>query len=90
MGLEKREKYKRLIMFCASALIMAIQIGVFAYMWYHHFRHYMIYSYFRRGNYVIIAQYALILFFFYKLYGGFKVGYLRVLDVLYSQIRRSE
>ena len=73
-------------MFLASALIMAIQIGVFAYMWYHHFEKNMLRHYWHRGNYVIIAQYALLLFLFYKLYGGFKVGYLRVFEVLYSQI----
>lgn len=73
-------------MFLASTLIMAIQIGVFAYMWYHHFEKNMLRHYWHRGNYVIIAQYALLLFLFYKLYGGFKVGYLRVFEVLYSQI----
>lgn len=89
--LEKREQYKRLMMFLASALIMAIQIGLFAYMWFHHFQYYMgkfmtQNYYWRRGNYVIIGMYALLLFLFYKLYGGFKVGYLRVFEVLYSQI----
>ena len=84
--MEKREKYKHLLMFLASTLIMAIQIGVFAYMWYHHFEKNMLRHYWHRGNYVIIAQYALLLFLFYKLYGGFKVGYLRVFEVLYSQI----
>lgn len=84
--MEKREQYKRLIMFCASALIMGIQIGVFAYMWFHHFEQHMLKAYWNKGNYVVIGQYALILFFFYKLYGGFKVGYLRIFDVLYSQI----
>ena len=73
-------------MFLASVLIMAIQIGVFAYMWYHHFEKNMLRRYWHRGNYVIIGQYALLLFLFYKLYGGFKVGYLRVFEVLYSQI----
>ena len=80
--MEKREKYKHLLMFLASVLIMAIQIGVFAYMWYHHFEKNMLRRYWHRGNYVIIGQYALLLFLFYKLYGGFKVGYLRVFEVL--------
>ena len=84
--MEKRKKYKHLLMFLASVLIMAIQIGVFAYMWYHHFEKNMLRRYWHRGNYVIIGQYALLLFLFYKLYGGFKVGYLRVFEVLYSQI----
>ena len=72
--MEKREKYKHLLMFLASTLIMAIQIGVFAYMWYHHFEKNMLRHYWHRGNYVIIAQYALLLFLFYKKSGcrGFR------------------
>ena len=31
-------------------------------------------------------MYVLMLYFFYKIYGGFKVGYLRVFEVIYSQI----
>ena len=42
-------------MFLASVLIMAIQIGVFAYMWYHHFEKNMLRRYWHRGNYVIIG-----------------------------------
>src|SRR5699024_4487076 len=33
-----------------------------------------------------IGLYGLLLYFFFKMYGGFKVGYLRVFDVLYSQV----
>ena len=54
-------------MFLASVLIMAIQIGVFAYMWYHHFEKNMLRRYWHRGNYVIIGQYDLLMFLFYKL-----------------------
>lgn len=43
-------------------------------------------AFWKRGNYVVIAQYALMLYFFYRIYGGFKVGYLRVFEVLYSQV----
>ena len=34
----------------------------------------------------MIGLYVLMLYFFYKIYGGFKVGYLRVFEVIYSQI----
>lgn len=86
--MERREKYKRIIMFCASAFILAAQTGVFAYIWFSYYADAGVIgkAFWRRGNYVVIGQYALMLFFFYKLYGGFKVGYLRVFDVLYSQI----
>ncbi len=78
--MERREKYKRIIMFCASAFILAAQTGVFAYIWFSYYadggdRQ----SVLEKGNYVVIGQYALMLFFFYKLYGDLRLaicGYL--------------
>lgn len=86
--MENRERYKRLIMFLASVFILAAQTGVFAYIWFkdYAFSGVIGKAYWNRGNYVVIGQYALMLYFFYRIYGGFKVGYLRVFDVLYSQI----
>lgn len=86
--MEKREQYKRLIMFLASAIIMTLQTAIFAYTWYRYYAYTgaMETEFFRRGNYVVIGLYALMLYLFYKIYGGFKVGYLRVFDVLFSQI----
>lgn len=86
--MERREQYKRLIMFLASACILSIQTVVFAFVWFHSYANEGVIGtvFWNRGNIVVIGQYALMLFFFYKIYGGFKVGYLRVFDVLYSQI----
>lgn len=85
--MERREQYKRVIMFFASALILAVQTAIYAYVWFSYYdSRGVIRTTFVRGNWVVVGMYALMLFFFYKLYGGFKVGYLRVLDVLYSQI----
>lgn len=86
--MERREQYKRLIMFFASAFILGVQTGLFAYIWFHSYANEGVIgeTFWYRGNFVVIGQYAFILFLFYKIYGGFKVGYLRVFDVLYSQI----
>lgn len=85
--MEKREQYKRIIMFFSSVLILTLETVIFAYVWFHNYaKTGAIGRSFVRGNWVIIGQYALMLFIFYKIYGGFKVGYLRVFDVLYSQI----
>ena len=85
--MENRERYKRIIMFLASALIVAIQTLLFAYIWYKFYAHKdVIGRRFDRGNQVVIGLYVLMLYFFYKIYGGFKVGYLRVFEVLYSQV----
>ena len=85
--MENRERYKRLIMFSASALIVAIETLLFAYIWYRFYAHKnVIGRRFDRGNQVVIGLYVLMMYFFYKIYGGFKVGYLRVFEVIYSQI----
>lgn len=83
----KREQYKRTIMFCSSVLILALETAIFACVWYRFYaKSGVIGRGFVRGNQVIIGLYALMLYLFYRIYGGFKVGYLRVFEVLYSQV----
>ncbi len=83
--MNNREQYKRLIRFAASLAIIALQTGIFIYVWMNYYdlagAHFFV-----RGNYVIAAQYALMVFCFNKIYGGFKVGYLRIFEILFSQI----
>lgn len=86
--MRKREQYKRLMMFLASVLIVAIQTGVFAYAWFHeyHVREIIGRRYGFWGHWALIALYALMVVLVSKLFSAFKVGYQRVLDVLLSQI----
>ena len=86
--MNKREQYKRLIKFLMSLAIVGILTAVYASVWYTSYvdSEAIEDPFFRRGNYVLIAQYALMLVLFYKVYDGFRVGYLRTFDVMYSQI----
>ena len=85
--MENRERYKRIIMFLSSVVIVAIETALFAYIWYNFYlSKEVIGRLFVRENQVVIGLYVLMLYFFYKIYGGFKVGYLRVFEVIYSQI----
>ena len=86
--MRKREQYKRLIMFLASVLIVAIQTGVFAYAW---FKEYHVSAVIGRrygywGHWALIALYAMMVVLVSRLFSAFKVGYQRVLDVILSQI----
>lgn len=77
------------MMMINSAVIILLLTGIFAYVWYSYYAYdeeILLKIFWRRGNYVLIGLYALMIFFFYKLYGGFKVGYLKIYDVMYSQI----
>ena len=82
--MKKREQYKRLLLATASVLILSALTGIFAFVW---FRCYgeIGASNFVRGNYVIIGLYAMMLFFFYNLYGGLRIGYARAFEILYSR-----
>ncbi len=84
----KRERYKRLIMFLASVLIVAIQAGVFATAWFreYHVREVIGRRYGYWGHWALIALYVLMVVLVSRLFSAFKVGYQRVLDVLLSQI----
>ena len=86
--MKNREQYKRLVKFINSSMLLLVQTAIYAYVWYrcYAYTEAMKDPFFQNGNYVVIALYALMVFFFFKLYGGFKVGYLRVFDVLYSQV----
>lgn len=84
----KRERYKRLIMFFASLLVIGLQTLNFAYVWftYYNRRDVVRIFYWRRGHWALIFLYAVIVFLMSKLFGALKVGYMRVLDVIISQI----
>ena len=88
MKFMRRERYKRLIMFLASVLVIGLQTFNFAYVWFtqYNFRSVIGSVYWRRGHWALIVLYAGIVFIMSKLFGALKVGYMRVLDVVISQI----
>ena len=66
---------------------MLIHTYLYAMIWYGYYSGMMPkkLQFYRRGHWAVIAMYVLVLWLFIKLYGGFKVGYLRLFDVIYSQ-----
>jgi len=83
--MKKRDHYKRLLLAAAAAVIVAAQTGIFTLVWYICYGEVGANA-FVRGNYAVIALYALMIFCFYNLYGGFKIGQSRVFEIVYSQI----
>ncbi len=83
--MRKREQFKRLITFFEGFVILAIHTALFAYLWYGFYSRQLEVPFFRRGDWAVIGFYALIIYLITNLYGGFKIGYLRLMDVLYSQ-----
>ncbi len=81
----KRDRYKRIISLFFALVMMCILTGAFAFVWYKYYSETIILPYYRRGNWVLIGIYSLLVYLFFKAYGGFKFGYLKKTDMLYSQ-----
>lgn len=84
--LTKRDKYKRFISFGSAIVLLFILAGSFAFVWYRYYSDTIVLPYYRRGNWVLIGIYALLVWLFFKAYGGLKLGYLKKTDMLYSQL----
>lgn len=82
----KRDKFKRLISFALTLLLLAILTGAFAFVWYRYYSETIVLPYYRRGNWVLIGIYCVLVWLFFKAYNGFKFGYLKKTDMLYSQL----
>ncbi len=85
MRISSSLKTKRMIMFWSKMFIVLLQTGMYGWLWFHHYKDMMPVEYWRRGNWVIIALYALFIMVFSRAFGALKVGYLKTWDIMYSQ-----
>lgn len=85
--MRKNESVKRLIILCLSFLGILLLTGMYAYTWiemYHQKYVYNVKLYFW-GHILMVSIYFLLLFFFNTTYGGMKIGFLKPMDVFFSQ-----
>lgn len=83
-----KERYKHLLNFIANVATLAFEAFCFGWVWYAMYVPMMSKEnlFFRRGNWAVIGIYALIVFFFTRMFGGYRIGYMRVADIILSQI----
>ncbi|MBR4290124.1 MAG: sugar transferase [Oscillospiraceae bacterium] len=82
--MKKREQFKGIIRFWAAAILVLLQTGFFAYVWFECYGDLDI-LFAGRGNVVLIGLHMLMIYFFMKVFGGLKLGQDRVRKMLYSQ-----
>ncbi len=83
---KKRDKFKRVISFFEGFILLGIHIAIYAFIWFSVYENLLKNPFSVRGHWAVIGIYGLILFLLTNLYGGFRIGYLRLMDVLYSQV----
>lgn len=85
--MRRNESLKRLIILCLSFVGILISTGMYAYTWiegYHQRYVYNVKLYFW-GHVLMVFVYFVLLFFFHTTYGGMKIGFLKPMDVFFSQ-----
>lgn len=88
LKLRKLESFKRLILLCLSGICLAGQIGIYAYYWYtNYYERVRVYlQFWERGHWLMIAIYGVLLFFFSNMYGSMRIGYLKNVEIIFSQL----
>lgn len=83
------DQFKKIIIMTMSIAIFGLVILAFAYVWYTDYNYNLMTGdkfFNRKGNWLIIALYGLMQLFFTKIYGGYKVGYYKISNIIYSQM----
>lgn len=80
------EKYKRLIKLGFSISLVAFLTAIYGLVWVGYYNKIIYAPFFRRGNWMMIFIYGVLLVFFMQMYGGFKISMLRRGNLIYSQI----
>lgn len=86
--MEKKKIYiiKKTYTLFANAVIITSLLFMFRELWYRTFNDLLDRQYVERGNLLIFFLYAVVTILFFQVWGGFKLGYNRLLNILLSQI----
>ncbi len=88
--MKRIDSIKRLIILQLSSIGLILQTGVYAYYWftaYYPFLHmHRRLNFYRWGHVLMFFLYFVLLFFFSSTYGGLKIGYLKPVEVYFSQL----
>lgn len=84
--MKNSEQYKRLIRFVMAGILFAIEMIVYYFVWLNYYNDQMQIAYDVKGNYMIAAVYGVVIVLFSRVYGGLRIGYLRVGNLIYSQM----
>lgn len=81
-----KERYKHLLNALACFLMWGAQVIAFAFIWYQLYVPGMAMEdrFWDRGNWAVIGMYGLYLFFFTQVFGGYRIGYNRITEMVLS------
>ena len=80
------EQYKRVVKFLGSVVIVLLELILYYYVWMNYYNRNMTIAFWRRGNWLIIGEYLVLLLLLHRTYGGLKVGIYKYWNLVYSHM----
>lgn len=80
------EQYKRIVKFLSSAIIVLLELTIYYYVWINYYNKNMTIAFWRRGNWLILGEYVILLLFLHRIYGGLRVGIYKYWNLVYSHM----
>lgn len=84
--MRRRERYKHLLNGVSNLILLALQAAIFGVVWYQIYVPELKDPFWNRGNWAVIGMYALLVGGFNRIFGGNRIGYLRIIDICVAQI----
>ena len=81
----KLESIKRILVLQLITVEFILDVAGYAFLWFAKFKQIIPLTFFQKGDALLIAIYAIILFAFSLAYGAGKIGYLRSFEIFLSQ-----
>ncbi len=82
--MNKKERTRETVSLFMNIVILGIISLFFYYIWYKYYRD-RVYFY-QRGNWIILGVYFASLVLFNSIFGGFRLGYAKTRDLIFSQV----
>lgn len=80
------EQYKRILRFSVALCMIAFQTGVFTYFWYEKYNQLIRKPFEGKGNILMVFLYIFLVIVFTATFGGLKIGYLKKMNIIWSQL----
>ena len=77
---------KRTVMFLTTCMILLMTTLTFYSVWNNYYSNSIVLPFYYKGNILVIIIYAILLYVFTKIYSGYKVGILKLSELVYSQV----
>jgi len=78
------ESSRKSMRFFASLILWGVMTIIWSYVWYDSYAEIIQLPFFRRGNWVVVGIYAFLLFIITQFYGGYRIGFYRRGDIIFS------